>query len=234
MTEGIVNPLHISRFIKIYDEEAVKKGVRISIGFDFSTYISITETTPTKRATYPNFRPDRSPIKEGDGFWIVGVDTNNEVVLLDAARLYDLSCGNFAEHLESLKAFYAVPAVHAHSEDSCTCMAPSAKKITGKVCYLGDLWVRKDFRGQGMPRIAAGIAFGVSFALWMPDFLCALVAQWSLDKGVVAQYDMPHHEPGGSILRLVEEQAEDDDWLIWLTGDELKSRIDGHNTSAQF
>lgn len=234
MKKSIANPLHISRFLKAYDDDAAKKGIKISIGFDFHKYLSIAQATPTKSPTYPNFRPDRSPIKAGEGFWIVGVDHNDDVALLDAARLYDLSHSNFAEHLQSLKAFYADPTIHAHPHDSCTCMAPSAKKMTGKVTYLGDLWVRKDYRGQGMPRIAAGLAFGVSFALWAPDFLCALVARWSLDKGVVAQYDMPHHEPGGSILRLVEENVVDEDWLIWLTGDELSNRIDRHNKPRQF
>ncbi|WP_143748517.1 hypothetical protein [Mesorhizobium carmichaelinearum] len=229
MVKCVVNPLNISRYLHAYDADAIKNGIKLSVGFDFHKYVSITLATPTKDPTYPNFRPDRSQIKTGEGFWIAGVDCNDEVVLLDAARLYDLPDSNFANHLQSLKAFYADPTIHAHPDDTCTCTAPSAKKITGRVAYLGDLWVRKDYRGQGIPRIAAGVAFGVSVALWDPDFLCGLVARWSIDKGVVAQYEMPHHEPGGANLRLVKEKIVDEDWLIWLTGDELRSRIDSHN-----
>ncbi len=225
----VINPLHVSRFLQKHDDAAAQKGIRLSIGFDFHEYVSITRATPTKGPTYPTFRPDRSPIKSGEGYWIIGVDKNNEVALLQAARLFDLSQSNFAEHLESLKAFYADPAIHAHPQDRCICTAPSAKKMTGKVAYHGDIWVRRDFRGQGMPRIITGIARGVSYAMWAPDFVCALVARWSLDKGVVAQYESPHHEPGGSILQLVEEGIVDDDWLIWLTGEELRSLVDRHD-----
>ncbi|WP_229157484.1 hypothetical protein [Bradyrhizobium brasilense] len=156
---------------------------------------------------------------------MVGVDRNNEVTVLQAVRLYDLSRSNFAEHLESLKAFYADPARHAHPDDACTCGAPIARKMSGKVAYHGDGWVRSDFRGTGMPRIMAGIAFGVSFAMWAPDFVCGLVARWLIDKGVVSQYGYAHHERAGSVLRLVEEDIVDDDWLIWLTGEELRSRV---------
>lgn len=223
---SVVNLLQVSRFLQVYDDAAAKKGINISIGFDFHEYVSITGVTPTKGRTYPNFRPDRSPIRSGEGYWIIGVDKNNEVALLDAARLYDLPHSTFAEHLESLKAFYANPAIHAHPNDRCTCTAPSAKKMTGKVAYHGDLWVRSDFRGQGLARIAAGIAHGVSFAMWAPDFLCSLVARFSLDKGLVAQYEMLHREPGGSILRLTKENIVDDDWLIWLTGDELRRQVE--------
>lgn len=224
-----VNPLQVSRFLQIYDDAAAQKGIKLSIGFDFHEYVSITRAAPTKRPTYPNFRPDRSPIKSGEGYWIIGVDKNNEVAVTDAARLYDLSHSCFAEHLQSLKAFYANPAIHAHPQDRCTCTAPSAKKMTGKVAYHGDLWVRKDFRGQGMAKIVAAIAHGASFAMWAPDFLCSLVARFSLDKGLVRQYEMLHHEPGGSVLQLVEEDIVDDDWLIWLTGEELRSQVECHD-----
>lgn len=226
--KSVVNPLHISRFLQVYDAAATQKGIKLSIGFDFHEYVSITRAAPTKGPTYPNFRPDCSPIKSGDGFWMTGVDKNNEVAALQAVRLYDLSHSNFAEHLQSLKAFYTDPTVHGNPQDRCTCIAPSAKKITGKVAYHGDVWLRRDYRGQGMPKIMAGIAFGVSFALWGPEFVCGLVARWLLDKGIVAQYGYTHHERGGSILQLVEEQIVDDDWLIWLTGEELRSRIDRH------
>lgn len=224
---SVVNPLQVARFLRPYDAAAAQKGIKLSIGFDFEEYVSITKATPTKGHTYPNFRPDRSPIKSGEGYWIVGVDKNGEVALLEAARLYDLSHTTFAEHLQSLKAFYADPTVHAHSQDRCNCRAPSAKKITGKVAYQGDRWVRRDFRGQGLPKIVAGIARGMSFAMWAPDFVCGLVAGRLLDKGSI--YGYAHCEPSGSMLQLVEENIVDDDWLVWLTGEELRSLVDRHD-----
>lgn len=225
--KSIANPLQVSRFLQVYDAGAARKGIKVSIGFDFDEYIAITRATPTKGRTYPNFRPDRSPIKPGEGFWILGVDKNSDVALLEAARLYDLSHSNFAEHLQSLKVFFSDPALHAHHQDRCTCIAPSAKKITGKVAYLGDRWLRRDLRGQGMSKIMAGLARGVSYAMWAPDFLCALVARQLVEKGVV--YGYTHHEPGGSILQLIGEDIVDDDCLVWQTGEELKSLVEGEN-----
>ncbi|MCP3419865.1 hypothetical protein NLM16_37750 [Bradyrhizobium brasilense] len=157
---------------------------------------------------------------------MIGVDNNNEVALVEAARLYDLSHSNFAEHLQSLKAFYADPTIHAHPQDRCTCTAPTAKKISGKVAYHGDFWLRRDFRGLGMPKIMAAILRGVSFAMWAPDFVCGLAARWTLDKGVLAQYGHTHYEAGGSMLQLVKEDIVDDDLLVWLTGEELRSLVD--------
>lgn len=227
--KSLVNPLHVSRYLRTYDEDAAKKGIKISIGFDFHKYVSITRAIPTKARTYPMFRPDRSPIKFGDGYWIVGVDKKNEVAVVEAARLYDLSHSCFAEHLESLRAFYADPTAHAHPGDHCTCTAPTAKEIRGRVAYHGDLWVRRDFRGRGMPKIMSGIARGVSFAMWAPQFVCGLVSSQLVAKGVVAQYGYAHQEPGGSKLKLVEEDILDDDWIHWLTGEELRSLVSGND-----
>ncbi|WP_407114544.1 hypothetical protein [Bradyrhizobium sp. LMG 9283] len=224
---GMANPLQVSRFLQIYDAAAAERGIKLSIGFDFDDYVSIARAVPTKSPIQPNFRPDRSPIKAGEGYWIIGVDKNKEIMLSDAARLYDLSQSNFAEHLQSLKAFYANPIIHAHPEDRCTCIAPNAKKMSGKVAYNGDLWLRKDFRGRGIAQIITRIAHGVSYAMWAPDFLCALVARWRVDKGGVPQYR--HHEPGGAILRLVEEDIVEDDWLVWLTGQELRGQVERHD-----
>lgn len=227
--KGLVNSLHVSRFIHSYDEAAIQKGINLSVGFDFHEYVSITEATPTKGKTYPIFRPDRSPIKAGEGYWLVGVDKNNEVVLVAAARLYDLSQSNLAEHLQSLKFFYADPAKHAHPQDRCICKAPSAWRITGKVALHGDLWVRSNFRGQGITKIMTRIMVGVTLAMWAPDFRCGLAGRWSIDKRV---YDVPHAEPSGSVLRLVAEDIVDDDWLFWSTGEEMRSLIDGHDKWA--
>ncbi|WP_128917198.1 hypothetical protein [Bradyrhizobium nanningense] len=223
--KNVVNALQVSRFIAAYDQAADQKGIKISVGFDFEEYVSITSVLPTKGRTYPNFRPDRSPIVPGYGYWIIGVNKDDDVVLTEAARLYDLSESSFSHHLESLKAFYGDPAIHAHPRDRCVCKAPSAKEITGRVAYHGDRWVREDFRGQGIAKIIAGTARGVSLSMWSPDFVCGLVARRLLEKGSV--YGYAHHEPGGSILQLVNENIVDDDWLTWLTGDELRRLVSG-------
>lgn len=220
---GVVDPFRVSRVFQVQDSAAAQKGIRILLGFDFHQYVSITRLTPTKGPTFPNFRPDRSPIRPSEGYWIVGVDKNNAVALLNAVRLYDLSNSNLAEHLQSLKAFYADPAIHAHPQDKCICTAPSARKITGNVAYDGDLWLRRDFRGQGVTKVVTAIKRRMTFAMWAPDFTCALVGGWTLDKGV---YEVTHSEPGGAMLQLIEENISEDNWLIWRTGEELRSVVE--------
>ncbi|MEZ2146740.1 hypothetical protein AAE026_31285 [Bradyrhizobium sp. DN5] len=80
-----------------------------------------------------------------------------------------------------------------------------------------------------MSKILAGIARGVIFAMWTPDFVCGLAARELIEKGGVHGY--PHYDQAGWLLRLVEEGIVDDDWLVWQTGEELRSLFDSHDRS---
>ncbi|MET4222183.1 hypothetical protein ABIB00_007419 [Bradyrhizobium sp. LB14.3] len=222
-----VDLLKAAHFLRMYGDAAAEKGIRLSMGFDFDQYVSIARATPTKGPTQPVFRPDRSPINLYEGYWIIGCDENNEVVYLEAARLFNLQHSNLGDHFESLKAFYGKPEKHAHPQDSCICTAPSAKKITGKVAYHGDLWVRSDFRGQGILKSVGGLGGGISLAMWNPDFLCWLGPRWTLEKGV---YNPPHRESGGAILQLVEENIAEHNWLMWMTREELRRVVSCDST----
>ncbi|QOZ36389.1 hypothetical protein XH92_35995 [Bradyrhizobium sp. CCBAU 53421] len=82
-----------------------------------------------------------------------------------------------------------------------------------------------------MPEMMAALLRGASLAMWAPDFMVGLAGRWTAAKGVLAQYGHVHHEPGGSILNLVEEKIVDDDLLIWLTGEELQHLVDRYDTN---
>ncbi|WP_245521371.1 hypothetical protein [Rhizobium azibense] len=217
--------LDVSRYIYSFDEAARKAGIRFKMGENFEQYLDITTSIVGKSATFPMFRPDCSELEPGRAFWIIGEDQSGEVAHVQALRVDGLSATNLAEHLESLKACYADPKTQAGSGSSCVCSAPTARKITGTVVYQGDIWLRDDFRGQGLPRTFSGIAFGLAWAKWSPDFIYGLVPTWSIEKGVAELYGYLHREAHGSVLRLPDRQIEDDDWLVWLTRRELLQLI---------
>ncbi|MCA1371776.1 hypothetical protein I6F15_31515 [Bradyrhizobium sp. BRP14] len=223
--EIIVTPLEVARYICSFDEAARKAGIRFKMGEDFDRYLEITTSIGGKSPTFPMFRPDCSRLEPGRAFWIIGEDRSGEVAHVQALRVDDLRATNLAEHLESLKACYADPKSQAGSGSSCVCSASTARKITGAVVYQGDVWLRGDFRGQGLPRMFSSVAFGLAWAKWSPDFIYGLVPTWSIEKGVADLYGYLHKEAHGSILRLPDRGIEDDDWLVWLTRREVSHLI---------
>ncbi|RWC00141.1 MAG: hypothetical protein EOQ86_14120 [Mesorhizobium sp.] len=218
---GNVTTSDVSNFICAAYKLARKSGLHITTGDDFEEYVGITGKLPGKTPTDPNFRPDCSDLLPGKAFWIIGRDRQDRIAHVQAMRLYDLSNTSLDEHLETLRAFFADPHLKAGPGSSCTCYAPSARGITGRVAYRGDLWLREDFRGRGLLAFLGQIAFGLAWAKWAPDFICALVAGWNIEKGVADRNGYVHKEPHGAILRLPAQGIYEEDWLVWLTREDM-------------
>ncbi|RWQ32894.1 MAG: hypothetical protein EOS21_30595 [Mesorhizobium sp.] len=212
-----VTTLEVSKIIFSAYELARTSGLHIEMGADFEEYVRITDRLPGKSQTYPSFRPDCSDLFPGEAFWLIGRDRHGRVAHVQAMRLCNLTNTTLDEHIETLRAFFTDPDLKAGPGSSCSCYAPSAQRITGLVAYRGDLWLREDFRGRGLVAVLARIAFGLALAKWSPDFIYALVAGWNVRKGVADRNGYVHKEPRGAILRLPEQRISDDDWLVWLT-----------------
>ncbi|MER8703862.1 hypothetical protein [Mesorhizobium sp. M1273] len=219
--QGNVTTLDASRFICAAYKLARKSGLHITMGDDFEEYVRITGKLRGKSPTDPNFRPDCSDLLAGKAFWIIGRDRQDRVAHVQAMRLDDLSNTTLDEHLGTLRAFFADPELKAGPGSSCNCYAPSARGITGLVAYRGDLWLREDFRGRGLLAFLGRIAFGLAWAKWSPDFIYALVAGWNIEKGVADRNGYLHKEPHGAILRLPAQRIYEDDWLVWLTREDM-------------
>ncbi|TKB89976.1 MAG: hypothetical protein E5W81_07315 [Mesorhizobium sp.] len=223
--QGNVTTFDVSKFIRAAYKLAREHGLHITMGNDFEEYVRITATLLGKSPTDPHFRPDCSELLPGKAFWIIGRDWQGRVVHVQAMRLDDLSDTTLDEHLGTLRACFADPDLKAGPGSSCNCYAPSARAITGLVAYRGDLWLREDFRGRGLLAPLSRMAFGLAWAKWSPDFIYALVAGWNIQKGVADRNGYLHKEPGGAILRLPAQGICEDDWLVWLTREDLLKMI---------
>ncbi|MER9462851.1 hypothetical protein [Mesorhizobium sp. M0586] len=223
--QDMVTSSDVSKFICTAHVLARKSGLHITMGDDFEKYIGITGKLPGKSPTYPHFRPDCSDLLPEKAFWIIGRDRDDRVAHVQAMRLYDLSNTSLEEHLRTLRACFANPDLKAGPGSSCRCYAPSARGIAGLVAYRGDLWLREDFRGRGLVSFLGQIAFGLAWAKWSPDFIYALVAGWNIEKGIADRHGYLRKEPHGAVLRLPAQGIYDDDWLVWLTREDVQKML---------
>ncbi|MEI9425742.1 hypothetical protein O7A70_31985 [Mesorhizobium sp. Cs1299R1N1] len=202
------------------DDLVRKFGLQIAIGNNFEEYVRNTGILPGKPPITPHFRPDCSDLLPEKAFWIIGRDQEGRIAHAQAMRLDDLSHTSLSEHLVSLEACFAAPDLKAGPGSSCSCSAPTARTLKGLVAYHGDVWLREDFRGRGLAGFVGRLAFGLAWAKWSPDLIYALVAGWNIEKGVVDRYGYQHREYG-SVLRLPALGISHDDWLVWITRNEL-------------
>ncbi|WP_234834097.1 hypothetical protein [Sinorhizobium meliloti] len=130
-----VTALEVSKYIYAADELGRRSGLHLAMGDNFEEYVGITRRIAGKVPTFPSFRPDCADLQSGTAFWIIGRDRDGKVAYVQAMRLDDLSNTSLAEHLGSLRAWFADPNLKAGPGSSFSCYAPSARRITGLVAY---------------------------------------------------------------------------------------------------
>jgi hypothetical protein len=130
---------------------------------------------------------------------------------------------NLAREFESLRVFYGNPDL-APDGERCDCAAPMAERITGTVCYHGEIWVRgkdPDLRGQALSGPLSRLLLGLVLARWNPDYVVGFGYDWTVYRGVSMRYGYWHAQPGAvHWVRPYRDQPLDA-WLLWLTRQDL-------------
>ncbi|MEQ8667140.1 MAG: hypothetical protein RIC16_15590 [Rhodospirillales bacterium] len=217
----------IRRFIEHFDQQAFASGLRLELSTDFEMLAAINPHLDKLPLT-PQFDPAVSEIGPVNGFWLKGVDARGEIVHTQAVRFDDLSHTTLALHLKSLRAFYAEPAVSAHPDESCDVSAPAACAITGRICYHGEVWIKKEsgLRGHDLAHSTPRLALAIALARWLPDFVYGTVQPGIAEKGVVTRYGYRNMEPGGIHWIIPRTGERLDEWLVWMAWRDLIEMIE--------
>ena len=75
---------------------------------------------------------------------------------------------------------------------------PGAKRIAGKVCYHGEVWMGGapgQFRGSGVSSILGRFAFLTALQQWSPDYVFGFMPKPVAHKGFVERQGYMHAEP---------------------------------------
>lgn len=213
----------LARRIETFDEAAFAAGIQITLHNDFNELKRIGSNLDKLPLT-PNFDPDKSNIGPSNGFWMKGVDVTGDVVLTQAARLYDCRNTTVALMHESLKAFYSDPAQHAEDGETCQCEAPATHVLTGQVGYHGELWLDHRFRGHDLTRFLSRLLMTLVMLRWSPDYLFGMAQSGICRRGVGARYGYRNMQPHGMIWN-VPSSGTLDEWVIWNDRTDLKEVI---------
>ncbi len=218
-----IDTLTLSRHIAELDETARRAGIEIELKTDFGHLMELCEALPDKPPPTAMFNPMKADIGGHNGFWLKGSDTNGVPVHVQAVRVYDMNGTNLAREFKSLRVFYADPDLAPNGE-RCDCAAPMAERITGTVCYHGEIWVRgsdPDLRGQRLSGPLSRLLLGLVLARWNPDYVFGFGYDWTVMRGVSTGYGYWHAQPGAvHWVRPYRDQPLDA-WLLWLTRQDL-------------
>lgn len=213
----------LMKIIEDLDAEAFANGIQITLQNDFQALKGVNDNLDKLPLT-PNFDPDKADIGPSNGFWMKGTDSTGEVVFTQAARFYDCRNTTLALLHQSLRAFYDEPSAHAEAGENCVCEAPATHYISGRVCYHGELWLKRCYRGRGLTVTLPKLLMALVLLRWEPDYLFGMAQPGICQKGVGARYGYRNMQPHGMIWT-VPSSGTLDEWVIWNDQNDLKEVV---------
>ncbi len=213
----------ISEIISLLrDVQNQSQGMRIGFEQDFRQLLEVIETNPDRKELSPMFDPRYCDIDATNGFWIKGTNSDGEIVHLQAVRFNDLSGTTLSQHWQANQTLYRPPGVNADFENSAFDNAPASHEITGRVCYHGELWIHKEFRGRHLASRLANLAMLLANVRFNPDFIYCLIAPEVIRTGLSVRHGYLHMHPHGLRWNVSSDEETHNEYLVWMTGQELE------------
>lgn len=210
---------YITRLLDIINDN----GVMIEIGSDFDLYARYIAEHRTKLPLGLAFDPANQNLTDENGFWIVGWDHDGKMMHSQAMRMIDMSDIYLSDYLSENFQRFAPPGYTLDMTRSMYRAGPGAKRITGKICYHGDLWVESSarYRGTGLPGVLARFALATSLLRWSPDHVFGFMAQHHAFRGLAEREGYMHCEPGALELHTRELNTVIRGFLTYMSREDL-------------
>lgn len=200
---SIHNSFAEAQYISRVSDIVKDHGIVIEIGSDFDRYANHISTYRQQLALGRAFDPGLSRLDHKNGFWIAGWDQAGNLVHSQAMRRIDMHGRRLSDYLGRNFQKFAPPGVALDMSNSRYHAGPGARRITGDVCYHGDLWVSPSdrYRGSGLPGILARFALASCLLRWSPDHVFGFMAEHHAFRGLAEREGYMHCEPGALVLQ---------------------------------
>lgn len=217
----------IGRVVLATDFAVRNLGIRLSLSTDFQELAHVNAANRNDwYPLMPNFDPRHSAVHEQNAFWLRGIDSQGDVVLCHAVRLYVFGATTLKEELESLRFYYDRPDIALANGMSIDVTAPIASRINRRVSYSGALWVRRDFRGGGLARLITPLSRALALTRWFPSYHTCILMQPTVENGMAGVYGYDHLEYAIWVRNLPGFTADLKSAVCWKTTDEATLEVE--------
>ncbi|WP_371169180.1 hypothetical protein [Aliiroseovarius sp. 2305UL8-7] len=187
-----------AQFVTAILDMANDYGMMIEMGSDFDLYEKYINEHRTHQPIGMPFDPKLHVMNEDNGFWIVGWNETGELVHTQAMRRFDLDGVPLSDYLDSKFVDFPPTGLDLDFDRCRYSPGPGAKRISGKTCYHGELWVKGDdrYRGTGLPGMLARFALATCVLRWSPDYVFGFMPEKYAFKGLAEREGYMHTDPG--------------------------------------
>ncbi len=211
----------IAEYIAGTEKVVSELGITIEVGSDFEFFCSIPKQQPERHDVSPIFDPSECAVSASNGFWLIGRNISGEIVLTQAIKLVPVGDAGFLSHLSENLADYRPKGDRLDIARSQVHLTDRAGRLSGDLCYYGELWIKRSYRGSCLTAVMPRLMFAIAIAKWSPNVVFGVMEPLAACKGLAAREGFMHLEQGGLHWwdRVSSETMEE--WLVWTTKDDF-------------
>lgn len=201
---------------------AKENGISVRIGTCFAEYADMVSNHLPEHPVGHPFDHRLNNFQPGSGFWTAGWNQNGKLVHKQAVRIVDLSGLTFSQYMAKRYTDFLPHGFDLDMKNSYYNPGPAAKKLTGTVCYHGDLWLSSDYRGTGLVNILARFALASALLRWVPDFVVGFMTRSLAFRGLSEREGYMHSEPGCMFLRELQDETVMEGFMVWMAREDIR------------
>ncbi|MWD29058.1 hypothetical protein E0K89_016385 [Aquicoccus sp. SCR17] len=198
-------------------------GMVIELGFDFAHLREVLLENKGQEIS-PPFDIRQHNLSEDNAFWIIGRTLDGEIAHTQAVRFFDMTRMALGEYMEEHFRDFPPVGVDLDMERSRYRAGPGARRIRGRVCYHGEMWLdeqRGQFRGKGMAGMLTQLGFMITMERMSPDYVFAFMAAPVATKGLPQRAGFMHTEPGSLTWRLANSERAFEGFLAYNSAEDI-------------
>lgn len=209
----------LCRTLAKLDEQA---HLSIQMGDVMEDYADIVAAERPQPLGRP-FDPTQQDLSGGRAFWIIARNPDGELVHTQALRRLDLGTQNLADFLRNNFQSFPPPGLPIDFENSACNAGPGARRISGRVAYHGEIWVKDspDYRGNGLIDYLARLGLLSASMHWQPDFIFGFMGRGNARRGLCERFGYMHSDPYALTWSIQNRNQRFIANLTWMTNEDI-------------
>jgi hypothetical protein len=192
----------LGRYFVMADALGRDWGLRFRLRSDFDALMALNREHGDAWPPLPPIcDPRHSNLRIDSAFWLEALDDSGDTVATEFARFFEFKNTNLVEEIRSLRVYYEDPEPHVAAGERVEIDAPAASVVRGRTMYGGAIWVRPDWRRNGLTRIISHICAAYAHTRWNTAFTWGFMEPRMHAGGLSRAYG-PHEVAEGLLVRM--------------------------------
>ena len=220
----ILDQLKYARALVVLQKRFESFDLTLEMGRNFKHFRALVDALDDRDLS-DQFNLAHEKLLPTNSFWVVLRDRAEAVIGVLAAKFDDIGPRALSDHWQVDQ-----PRMYRENAGGLiefeAVQSRAARAISGRVAYVGDLWVRKDRRKTGVSGDLSKLVQVIALQIWQPDTIYAFVHNVGVTRGLAAHFGFCHQYPVGIRWRSNPRQLLPDNWLVCNHRPDLLDLID--------